>query len=129
MSKTILCILLAVLTVTFSAIDAKATGPNDTVLRYFQALQQGDTQTIKDSITGDMSKDIKVILEQNASYPEYLKNVYKGAEFQIKKADIQDNDAVITVKVNFPDRQKEFVLLLKKDDSGIWKIFKEISDQ
>ena len=128
MNKTILCILLAVFIVSFSAIEAKALGPDDTVLSYFQALKNGDIETIKDSITGEMYKKRKVLLEQNENYSEFLKNVYQGAEFQIKKTTIKDNDAVVTVKVNFPDRQKEFVLFLKKDNLGNWKIFNEITN-
>ena len=128
MSKTILYILSAVFFVSFSSMAANALEPNDTVMGYFQALQQGDINKIKDSITGEMYKKRKVLLEQNANYPEFLRNAYQGAEFQIKNVTIQDNNAVVTVKVNFPDRQKGFTLFLNKDAIGNWKIFKEISD-
>jgi len=129
MSKTILYIFLAVLTVvTFGAIEAKAIEPNDAALRYFEALQNGNINTIKDSIMGDLYKKRKILLDQNANYPEFLKNIYQGAEFQITKTTPQGNNAVVNVNVNFPDRQKDFTLFLKKDDMGNWKIFKEISD-
>jgi hypothetical protein len=129
MIKTILCIFLAVFVVSFGALEAKAFEPNDTVLSYFQALQQGDINTIKNTITGEMYKNNKVILEQNENYPEYLRKAYQGAEFQIIDSTINNNEAEVKAKVNFPDRQNEFVLLLIKDDLGNWKIFKEISDQ
>ena len=76
-----------------------------------------------------MYKQNKVLLEQTENYPKYLRKAYQGAEFQIKKAFIQDNSVVIAVKVNFPYRQQEIVLLLKKDDSGGWQVFSEISDR
>ena len=128
-NKTILYILLAVFLVSFSSIAANALEPNDTVLSYFQALKNGDIETIKDLITGEMYKKRKVLLEQNENYSEFLIKAYQEAEFQIIDTTIKDNDAVITVEVNFPDRQNEFVLFLIKDDLGNWKIFKEISDQ
>jgi hypothetical protein len=129
MNKTILCILSAVLIVSFGAIKARASTPNDAVLSYFQALKNGDVETIKASITGDMYKKRKVLLEQNKNYPEFLKNVYKGAQFRIKDVSIKDNDAVVSVEVIFPDRKTQFILYLIKDDLGNWKIFKENSDQ
>jgi ABC-type transporter MlaC component len=125
MNKTILRFLLIVFIVAFGVTEAKALEPNDTVLRYFKALQQGDISTIKDSITGEMYQKNKAILDQNENYPVYLQKAYQGAKFQITDTTVRDNDVVVTVKVNFPDRQKEFVLLLKKDDSGNWKIYKE----
>ena len=129
MNKTILCILLAVFIVSFSAIEAKALGPNDTVLGYFQALKNGDVETIKDSITGEMYNRRKVLLEQNANYSEFLQKVYQGAEFKIIETTIEANATLVTVEVTFPDRTKQFVLYLENDDLGNWKIFKETSQQ
>lgn len=126
MNKTILCILLAVFIVSFSAIEAKALGPNDTVLSYFQALKNGDVETIKDLITGEMYNRRKVLLEQNANYPEFLQKVYQGAEFKIIETTIEANATLVTVEVTFPDRTKQFVLYLENDDLGNWKIFNEI---
>jgi ABC-type transporter MlaC component len=128
MNKTIICMVLAVLIVGFAAKEARASEPKDTVLIYFQALKNGDVAAIKGSITGDMYNKRKVLLEQNKSYPEYLRNAYQGAECQIKEVTIKGNDAVVSVEVTFPDRKAKFILYLTRDDSGIWKIFKEISD-
>ena len=127
MNKNILYILLVVFLVSFSSITAHALEPNETVLSYFQALKNGDIATIKSSITGEMYTKRKVLLEQNKTYSKYLKHVYKHADFQIKETAIQDNTAEVTVEVNSPGRQNEFVLFLKKDDLGNWKISKEIS--
>ena len=127
MNKTISCILLAIFIVSFGAIRANALEPNDTILRYFQALQQGDINTIKDSITGEIYKNNKVLLEQNEKYSEFLQKVYQGAEFRINKTTEIDNDVLVNVEVNTPKGKTEFNLLLKKDMEGNWKVFKEIS--
>jgi hypothetical protein len=120
---------MTVLIISVGAIEAKAFGPNDTLLHYFQALKNGDIETINNLISGEMYNSNKVLLEQNENYPEYLKKAYQGADFKIKKTSIQDDSAVVTIDVNFPDRHNEFGFFLKKDDSGNWKIFNEISDQ
>jgi hypothetical protein len=112
----------------FNAIEVKAIEPNDTVLRYFEALQKGDITTIKDSITGEMYKKRKVLLERNENYPEFLRKVYRSAEFEITETTVKDRDAQINVDVNFPDEKRSFTLFLKRDDEGNWKIFKEISE-
>ena len=127
MKKTGSCILLSFLMLCFLSIAANASSPVDTALNYFQALQQGDLNTIKDSIAGEIYRTRKVLLEQNERYPEFLRNIYQGANFQIKSVAIQDNNAAVTVEVRFPDRQKVFILFLNKDDLGNWKIFKETS--
>ena len=70
MNKTIVYILLAVFLVSFSSIAANALEPNDTVLSYFQALKNGDIETIKGLITGEMYNKRKVLLEQNENYSD-----------------------------------------------------------
>ena len=127
MNKTILYILLAVFLVSFSSITAHALEPNETVLSYFQALKNGDIETIKDLITGEMYEKRKVLLEQNENYSEFLKKVYQGAEFRINKTTEIDNDVLVNVEVDSPNGKKDLNLLLKKDMEGNWKIFKEIS--
>ena len=127
MNKTIVYILLAVFLVSFSSIAANALEPNDTVLSYFQALKNGDIETIKDLITGEMYEKRKVLLEQNENYSEFLKKVYQEAEFRINETNETDNDVLVNVEVNTLNGKTEFNLLLKKDMDGNWKIFKEIS--
>ena len=127
MNKTIVYILLAVFLVSFSSITAHALEPNETVLSYFQALKNGDIETVKGLITGEMYNKRKVLLEQNENYSEFLKKVYQEAEFRINETNEIDNDVLVNVEVNTLNGKTEFNLLLKKDMDGNWKIFKEIS--
>ena len=62
-------------------------------------------------------------------YSDFLKNAYQEAKFRITKTTVTDTDALIDVKVHFPDGEKKYILFLNKDAGGNWKIFKEISDQ
>lgn len=128
MKKIGLYIILSILIVSFIRVAAYASTPNDTVLLYFQALKNGDIGTIKELITGELYEKRKVLLEQNENYSEFLKKNYQYAEFEITGTTINDNGAQINVEVNTPDGKRPFTLLLKIDDQGTWKIFKEISE-
>jgi hypothetical protein len=129
MKNTGLYFLLAFLAVTFLSTTANAfEDPNDTVAGYLLALQQGDVKTIKDSITGDLLKKREVLLEQNESYPGFLKNIYQEAEFQLLKTKINKDNAQINIEIRFQDETRYFILFLKKDARGEWKIYKEISE-
>jgi len=125
MKKTGLYIIIAVLIVSFSSFASDALEPNDTVSRYLHALKQGDIGTIKDSIAGELYKKRKVLLEQNKSYPKFLKKNYREAEFQIKETTVNNNDVLVEVEVKFPKGKTKFILYLGKNAQGNWKIFKE----
>ena len=129
MKKNGLYIILSILIASFISVAAYASTPNDTVLLYFQSLKNGDVVTIKDLITGKLYEKRKVLLEQNENYSEFLKNLYQYAEFEITETTVKDSDAQINVQVNSPDGKRPFILFLKKDDEGNWKIYKEMSEQ
>ena len=129
MKKNGLYIILSILIASFISVAAYASTPNDTVLLYFQSLKNGDVITIKDLITGKLYEKRKVLLEQNENYSEFLKNLYQYAEFEITETTVKDSDAQINVQVNSPDGKRPFILFLKKDDEGNWKIYKEMSEQ
>ena len=129
MKKNGLYIILSILIASFISVAAYASTPNDTVLLYFQSLKNGDVVTIKDLITGKLYEKRKVLLEQNENYSEFLKNLYQYAEFEITETIVKDSDAQINVQVNSPDGKRPFILFLKKDDEGNWKIYKEMSEQ
>lgn len=129
MKKIGLYIILSLLMVSFIRVAAFASTPNDTVSLYFQALKNGDVRTIKDLITGNLYEKRKVLLEQNENYSEFLKKLYQYTEFQINETTIKDSNAKINVEVNSPDGKRPFILFLKIDDEGNWKIYKEMSEQ
>ena len=125
MKKTGLYIIIAVLIVSFSAFASDALEPNDTVSRYLHALSQGDIGTIRDSITGELYKKRKILLEQNESYSEFLKKTYRKAKFIIKETTVNKNEALVKVESKFPDGITRFIFYLNKNAEGNWKIFKE----
>ena len=127
MNKSIFCILIAAFIISFGVTKANALEPDDTVLKFLQALKNGNIEMIKNSISGEFLNKRKVLLEQNENYSEFLKKVYQEAEFRINETTEIDNDVLVNVEVNSPNGKTELNLLLKKDLEGNWKIFKEIS--
>lgn len=125
MKKIGLFIVISVLMVSFSPIEANALDANDTVLRYLGALRNGNIETIKDSITGEMYNNSKVLLEQNKSYSVFLKKIYRDAKFQIRDTTVNNNEAIVKVESKFPDGKTIFIFYLNKNGEGDWKIFKE----
>ena len=122
MKKTGLYIIITVLIMSFISFEANALEPNDTVLRYLHALKHGDVGTIKDSITGELYKKRKVLLEQNKSYSEFLKKTYRKAEFQIKETMVNNNDVLVKVESKLPEGKTIFIFYLNKNSQGNWKI-------
>lgn len=82
----------------------------------FKALKNGDINTIKQYLSGDELEKNRILLEENANYPEFLRNYYRGADFQIEKVEKKDDaDIIIGVRVFFPDGQTgAFDLQLQK---------------
>ena len=104
----------------FISFEANALEPNDTVLCYLHALKNGDIGTIKDSITGELYKKRKVLLEQNESYSEFLKKTYRKTKFLIKETTVNNNDALVEVEVKLPRGKTKFILYLSKNAQGNW---------
>jgi hypothetical protein len=105
MMKISLVIMAAILAVMgFSTAFAGQVDLNSTqaveirdrvCIPYLNALKTGDVQTIIAYSGGDMYERYKVLLEQNSTYPQVLRDHYKDAEFQLGQV-FQDGDDLIT---------------------------------
>jgi len=99
----IFCLLFFALSVQFSSIvhaeltfdqlEAKAV-----VDRYFDALKQGDTQTIQSLLDGDLLTEQKALLN-NPMYPGHLISMYQVATFEVITLETFD-DGSIAVDTN-----------------------------
>src|SRR3990172_8093993 len=68
----------------------------------FRAYKNGDVDAIKEYISDDMYEKNKVLLEQNKEYPDFLRNFYRDAIFQIKKVVKSEEIVFVDVIVSFP---------------------------
>jgi hypothetical protein len=102
---------------------------NKTFFPLFEALRSGDTEAIKNYISGDMYHQKKVLLEENKDYPRFLREFYRGANFSVERAVLIDGDIIANVVIEFPDGDKSHVLLrLTISGDQRWKVANDLSN-
>lgn len=105
------------------------TEPVDTVIQFYEASKNGDTETIKQLIGGSFYNERRVLLEENSDYPNFLRDYYRGTELKIGDVVMEGDGtvAVIDMEIQFLDGGvRATKLLLKKDSGGVWKIVDEM---
>jgi len=121
---SVLCFLHASI-VTFS----HAGGPVDTATLYLQALTKGKTEKMITYLGGKLYSKRKVLLEENASYPEFLRNRYQGVAITTSASETIDPgtpDKGVDVEFRFSNGDSMWVrLILVKNSLGEWKIVDE----
>ena len=101
-----------------------ATEPQELVEAYFEAMKNGDVQTMKSYMGGRLYQRRKVLIEKNKKYPEFLIDFYKGAELE----EVKVQGEIVHIKIQFPDRsKKQHNLVLQRDSYGEWKIVDELT--
>ncbi len=69
------------------------------LMSYFDSLITGDTETIINLLGGDLLKKRTALLN-NPDYPEFLRNMYSNAFFEIVGHEqIKENKAIIDAKI------------------------------
>jgi len=130
MKKGAVWILAVALFMGHQALLAgEPASPGDSVVQFFEASKNGDTARIKQLIAGSFYNQRKALLEENATYPDFLRKYYEGARLQINNINMQkDRGAwVVEVTITFADGNVDSnKLLLQKDASGTWKIIDEM---
>ena len=92
---------------------------NKTFFPLFEALRSGDTEAIKNYISGDMYRQKKVLLEENKDYPRFLREFYRGANFSVERAALIDGDIIADVVIQFPQGSKSHVMLRLKSENEL----------
>jgi hypothetical protein len=144
-----LCLIIIMLTCLFGigffstqqveSSDLSYAGIAEETLRpYFAALKNGDVASIKQRIAGKMIKRYRVLLDQNKSYPDFLRKYYHNVEFKIEAAQLAGDDILASTVIVFPgnDSVRSGYLLRKYQiiDKGTglenetWKIIKQIEE-
>lgn len=127
MKKSALFLIVIFSAFSFNLLPAEAAVPSDTVYRYFEALKNGDTETIIHCIAGDFYEKNRVLLEKNQNYPEFLRNYYQGANLQIGNSTNSGNDVIVEMQISFPNGNiKVKNLRLREYSDGTWRIVEEI---
>ena len=117
MRRIIYLILVALSIQLTSIVSADQTldqlEAREVIDRYFDALKQGDTQTIQSLLDGDLLTARKPLLN-NPSYSDHLINVYKDMTYEITalKA-LEDGVLAVDTTIIMNDqesREKQYLL-------------------
>ena len=128
MKKGAFCVLAIVLFMADQALLAAGpASPDECVAQFFEASKNGDTARMKQLIAGTFYNQRKVLLEENATYPDFLRKYYEGARQQITSMREDRGGWVVEVRIAFADATVDSnKLLLQKDATGTWKIMQDI---
>jgi hypothetical protein len=122
-----LCLAVVFMILSMNAVNAEASEPGEVAAAYFQALKNGDTETVKNLITGKLYDKRIDLLEKNAGYSAFLKKFYQGVNVWVVNTVKEPEEAYVDVEIEPPDgSQNPITLKLEKDGAGNWKISDEI---
>lgn len=98
-----------------------------TFIPLFRAFKNGDVDAIKEYISGDMYEKNKVLLEQNKEYPNFLRNFYRDAIFQVKKVVKSEEVIFVDVMISFPGGYQSIAKVQLKEGKNkagntLWKV-------
>ena len=139
--KTILSFVFATILLTGSfgqAHEIDLTDPEllliqqQVLLPFFEALKTGNVSEIKKHMSESLYEKNRVLLEDNADYPDFLRSYYRDVHFRVVKAEtgIADDDIFVHVAFKFSDGSNsvnELKISKRKQDgqqSDTWVIDK-----
>jgi hypothetical protein len=102
--------------------------PEDVIAAYFSGLKEGDVQKLIFLLTDPLLSEKRELLEEDATYPGFLRNYYRDATMLIKESTpiYENNICILMVEFFFKDdgNPSKIKFYLKNTDSG-WKISEE----
>lgn len=96
---------------------------------YFSYLKNGDTDGILSLLTDPVLSERRKLLEENTTYPEFLRENYRGSDMEIKRVrEIKGERKSVAVEIYFeqPGPPLKTKFILERVDNS-WKISEEIS--
>jgi hypothetical protein len=123
----VLCIIPAFMMLSLNGLHAETSGPGEVVAAYFNALKNGNTETVKTLIIGKLYQKRIKLLQNNQDYSTFLIRFYDGVNVRIVNTVEEDDEAYVAVEMVYEDGNfKPITLVLKKDGNDNWKISDEI---
>lgn len=118
--------IVIVLSMMIISMPASAEEPvvTQTVMPFFQALKDGDVKAIKTYIDDPLYSKIKVLLNDNKAYPDYLRNWYAGASAEVAAITRMANgEYIIDLRILSPNRSADVTRLrIAENKQGNWKV-------
>ena len=101
-----------------------------TVIPYFETLQKGEVESLHQYLTTRRYAANRTLIEQNELYPDYLRDQFRGAMFELVRLILEGDEVTALVRIYWPDgRSAQSILGLiveypasTSDNSIRWKI-------
>ena len=128
MKKKLLCALAVAWFMGETALLAtEPASPDECVAQFFEASKNGDTARMKQLMAGSFYDQRKTLLENNTTYPDFLRKHYDGARLQITDMREDRGGWVVELRTKFADGTVDTnQFLLQKDATGSWKIVQTV---
>ena len=128
MKKKLLCALAVAWFMGETVLlAAEPASPDECVLQFFEASKNGDTARMKQLMAGSFYDQRKTLLENNTTYPDFLRKHYDGARLQITDMREDRGGWVVELRTKFADGTVDTnQFLLQKDATGSWKIVQTV---
>ena len=128
MKKRAFCVLaVAVFLSAQALLAAEPASPDECVMQFFEASKNGDTARMTQLMAGSFYNQRKTLLEENTTYPDFLRKHYDGAHLQIMNMREEPRGWVVEVRIKFADGTVDSnKFLVQKDAGGAWKIVQEV---
>jgi hypothetical protein len=126
--KIVICVLAVAVFLGAQALRAaEPASPDECVVQFFEASKSGDTARMKQLMTGTFYNQRKTLLEENTTYPDFLRKHYDGAHLQITNMREEPRGWVVEIRIKYADGNVDSnKFLVRKDASGTWKIIDEV---
>jgi len=117
------CVLMMSL-VASTAFTVELTIVDTTISPFFDALKNGDVNSIEAYIDDPLYSEIKVLLHNNQGYPDFLRQRYANSYLEIINiVTASDDHKIVYIDIHFsPTGKQSLELQLNKAASGTWKI-------
>ena len=124
--KTLVFVVAAGLMVTAYGQDAKKLTPSDVVNKFYEAALTFDFANAKEYVSKNFQEAYgemvaKLEAPEVKEQLEVMKELTKDAKIEIVSEDIDEDNAVVTVKIIMAEEEREDVIILIKEDDN-WKI-------
>ena len=125
--KKIICHFLLLISLSVPSVFSADREIIETVVNpFFRALQNGDVETVGSLIADPLYSQVKVLLNDNKEYPDFLRNYYLDSHIEIINIyDYPPEHKKVYLELYLSDEKQLIELQLHKSASGDWKVTKQ----
>ena len=125
--KLINCFILIISLCATISYSAENTIVETTIMPFYDALKNGDVVAVEAYIGDPLYSQVKVLLQDNQEYPDYLRQYYSNSYIEVTNVSDQSADYKnVYLDLYLSSSEKQSIeLQLHKTTTGDWKVTKQ----